>query len=60
MTNAARQTRPRSISRGIGIDGHAIGAARHDAVLNFRIGIEFARQEPADDKQHDDDAERHQ
>lgn len=42
------------------IDRHAIGAARHHAVLDFRVGIEFARQEPADDEQHHDDAERDQ
>jgi hypothetical protein len=42
------------------IDGGAIGAARHQTILEFAAGIEFARQKPTDGKQHDNNAKSDQ
>ncbi len=33
-------------------DGGAIGAARHQTILEFTAGVEFARQKPPDGKQY--------
>jgi hypothetical protein len=45
---------------GLGVDRHAIGAARQNAIFYLVIGIDFARQDPADKKQQHDNPQRDQ
>jgi hypothetical protein len=42
------------------LDWLAIRSAGHEAILQFAIGVEFARQQPSDDEQEHHNAESHQ
>jgi hypothetical protein len=44
----------------LGVDRRAIGPAGHEAIPQFAVRIEFARQDPADHEQKYDDAQRNQ
>jgi hypothetical protein len=44
----------------LSIQGHAIGAARHQAIFQFPRDVELVGQQPADQEQHNHDAERDQ
>lgn len=60
---ARTRSRPvamRVTSTLVRVDGGAIGAARHQTIFEFAADIEFARQKPADGKQHDNNAKSDQ
>ena len=45
---------------GLGVDWHAIGAARQHAIFHFSVSIDFAGQNPADQEQKHHHAQRDQ
>ena len=60
---AFRRRRDKSVTKSLSrgrLDRRAIGAAGESRILHLAIGVEFMRQNPADDEKANDDAERDQ